>query len=266
MGIGGLYRFGQAGWLIPGIVRATRKLPGNLNVGDIQVHTGLSGRILARMFPFVDMAAYGMPIAGWWPGSVEPELAKERMKRGFDYIPVRVWQEMASWAAADDVPWDTGWQEARVPNLIILGDCDSMLFPSEGQAAYDRSGAEDKTLKVLDDKDGLTHWGHLDIVLGKSSQTMSGPSSTGGWPTARTESIAQAYRSTTKCSSPLSRRASTRQRIRCRRCGHGGREGWPAPAPVRKYGPSSTLVGLMVKSSAPAKSRAHRMRPQQQDS
>ena len=169
VGIGGLYRFGQAGWLIPGIVRATRKLPNTLNVGDIQVHTGLSGRVLARLFPFVDMAAYGMPIAGWWPGSVEPELAKERMKRGFDYIPVRVWQEMASWSAADDVPWDTGWQEAKVPNLIILGDRDSMLFPAEGQAAHDRSGSDDKTLKILDDTDGLTHWGHLDIVLGKAA-------------------------------------------------------------------------------------------------
>lgn len=167
--IGGLYRFGQAGWLIPGLVRATKKLPGNVDIGDIQVHTGLSGRILARLFPLVDLAAYGMPVAGWWPGSVEPELAKERMKRGFDYIPVRVWQEMASWAAADDAPWDAGWQAASVPNLIILGDRDSMLFPEEGRAAFDRSGAGDKTLKILDDTDGLTHWGHLDIVLGKSA-------------------------------------------------------------------------------------------------
>jgi len=138
-----------------------------LNLGDIQVHTGLSGRIMARLFPVVDMAAYGMPIAGWWPGSVEPELAKERMRRGFDYIPVRVWQEMASWVEADNVPWDDGWRAAKTPCLIILGDRDSMLYPEEGQAAYDRAGTEDKTLRIFDDRDGLTHWGHLDIVLGK---------------------------------------------------------------------------------------------------
>ena len=167
--MGGLYRFGQAGWLLPSIIKVTRSLPENLDVGDIQVHTGLSGRILARLFPLVDLAAYGLPIAGWWPGSVEPDLAQEGMRRDFDYIPVRVWQEMARWSAADDVPWDTGWRQADTPCLIMLGDRDSMLFPEEGTAAYDRSGSSDRTLKVLDDRDGLTHWGHLDIILGKKA-------------------------------------------------------------------------------------------------
>ena len=167
VGIGGLYRFGQAGWLIPNLIRMSRRLPSSLDVGDIQVHTGLTGRVLSRLFPVVDMAAYGMPIAGWWPGSVEPELARERMRRGFDYIPVRVWTEMVSWSSADDVPWDAGWHQAKSPCLIMLGDRDSMLFPEEGKAAFERSGTDDKTLRILDDRDGLTHWGHLDIVLGK---------------------------------------------------------------------------------------------------
>jgi pimeloyl-ACP methyl ester carboxylesterase len=167
VGIGGLYRFGQAGWLIPNIIRLTQKLPRSVDIGDIQVHTGLSGRILARLFPLVDMAAYGAPIAGWWPGSVEPELAKERMRKGFDYIPVRVWQEMSGWSADDAVPWDAGWRNTTTPCFIILGDRDTMLFPGEGQAAFERSGAKDKTLLLLDDTHGLTHWGHLDIVLGK---------------------------------------------------------------------------------------------------
>ena len=165
--IGGLYRFGQAGWLIPNLIRVTRRLPQSVNIGDIQVHTGLTGRVLARLFPLVDMAAYGAPIAGWWPGSIEPDLAKERMRRGFDYIPVRVWQEMSAWGAADDVPWDKGWKETQTPCFIVLGDRDTMLYPLEGLAAFERSGAEDKTLLMLDDRNGFTHWGHMDIVLGK---------------------------------------------------------------------------------------------------
>jgi pimeloyl-ACP methyl ester carboxylesterase len=184
IGLGGLYRFGQAGWLLPSIVNVTRSLPESIDIGDIQVHTGLSGRILARLFPLVDLAAYGMPIAGWWPGSVEPELAQERMRRGFDYIPVRVWQEMARWSEADDVPWDTGWRSAKTPCLIMLGDRDSMLFPEEGSAAYERSGSTDRTLKILDDRDGLTHWGHLDIVLGKKAPEYVWPA-IDQWMTAR---------------------------------------------------------------------------------
>ncbi len=169
VGIAGLYRFGQAGWILPAVSRITRRIPVALNLGDIQVHTGFSGRVLSRLFPIIDLAAYGMPIAGWWPGSVEPALAKERMRRGFDYIPVRVWQEMASWVEADKVPWDAGWRQATVPCFILLGDRDSMLYPEEGRAAFDRAGTSDKALHILDDRDGLTHWGHLDIVLGKKA-------------------------------------------------------------------------------------------------
>ena len=44
-----------------------------------------------------------------------------------------------------------------------------MLYPDEGKAAFDRAGGQDKELRIFDDKDGLTHWGHLDIVLGKKA-------------------------------------------------------------------------------------------------
>jgi len=170
VGLGGLYRFGQAGWLLPRLTRRTRQLPMGVSFGDIQVHTGVTGRAFARLFPLLDLAAFGAPIAGWWPGSIEPELAKERMRRGFDYIPVRVWQEMSEWSSADRVPWDDGWRTSTTPCFIVLGDRDTMLYPDEGMAAFERSGAEDKTVLVLDDTHGLTHWGHLDIVLGKHAQ------------------------------------------------------------------------------------------------
>ena len=168
--LGGLYRFGQAGWLLPTLTRWTRRLPMGVHIGDIQVHTGVTGRAFARLFPLLDLAAFGAPIAGWWPGSIEPELAKERMRRGFDYIPIRVWQEMSEWSSADRVPWDDGWRTSTTPCFIVLGDRDTMLYPDEGMAAFERSGAEDKTVLVLDDTHGLTHWGHLDIVLGKHAQ------------------------------------------------------------------------------------------------
>jgi hypothetical protein len=44
-----------------------------------------------------------------------------------------------------------------------------MLFPEEGRAAYDRSGATDRSFKLFDIDQGDTHWGHLDMVLGKSA-------------------------------------------------------------------------------------------------
>ena len=94
------------------------------------------------------------------------ELAAERMSHGFDWIPVKIWEEMATWAATDSVPWDAAWRTTNVPVFVVLGDKDSMQYPDDGRVAYDRSGSEDRTLRVFNDWDDGQHFGHLDLVLG----------------------------------------------------------------------------------------------------
>jgi len=167
VGIGGVYRFGQRGRLLPALCRLTNRLPSQQLVEQIQVNTSRTGRFLSACFPFMDTSAYWAPMSGWWPGSVEPELASERMSLGFDWIGVRIWQEMAQWGASDAVPWDAAWRRTDVPLFVILGDKDSMQFPEDGRAAYDRSDSQDKTLRIFNDYDDRVHWGHLDLVLGK---------------------------------------------------------------------------------------------------
>ncbi len=166
VGIGGVYRFGRSGPLLPALCRLTHRVPKRSSFGRIQVHTRLTGRVLSRLFPLMDSAAYWAPMSGWWPGSVERELAAERMSHGFDWIPVKIWEEMATWAATDSVPWDAAWRTTNVPVFVVLGDKDSMQYPDDGRAAYDRSGSEDRTLRVFNDWDDGQHFGHLDLVLG----------------------------------------------------------------------------------------------------
>ncbi len=171
IGIGGVYRFGQRGRLLPALCRITKRLPTSDLIEQIQVNTSQTGRFLSACFPLMDTAAYWAPMSGWWPGSVEPDLATERMSLGFDWIPVRIWQEMAQWGATDAVPWDPAWRHTDVPLFVVLGDKDSMQFPEDGRAAFDRSGSEDKTLRIFNDYDDRVHWGHLDLVLGKYAPT-----------------------------------------------------------------------------------------------
>jgi len=166
IGIGAVYRFGRTGPLLPALCRLTHRVPKAKALGRIQIHTGLSGKVLSRLFPLMNSAAYWAPMAGWWPGSIERELAAERMSEGFDWIPVRIWKEMSEWAATDTVPWDGAWRGTDVPVLVILGDKDSMQHPDDGRAAYDRSGSQDRTLKIFNDWDDGHHFGHLDLVLG----------------------------------------------------------------------------------------------------
>jgi polyhydroxyalkanoate synthase len=167
VGIGGVYRFAQHGLLLPAICRLAHRLPKSQVIEQIQVNTRVSGRLLSACFPLMDTAAYWSAVSGWWPGSVEEALATERMTHGFDWIPVRIWHEMAEWSATDHVPWDEDWRTTDVPVYVVLGDKDSMQFPDDGRAAFDRSGSQDKTLRIFNDYDDQVHWGHLDLVLGK---------------------------------------------------------------------------------------------------
>jgi len=113
------------------------------------------------------VVGYQFPISGWWPGSVDTEVLKERLEIGFDWVSVVVWQEMSRWAVLGNFDDDEAWRATDVPLLVLLGDKDHLLPPGDGRAAFDRSGSTDKTLHIFDDYHHQSHWGHLDLVLGK---------------------------------------------------------------------------------------------------
>ncbi|HCH65313.1 MAG TPA: hypothetical protein DFR83_21080 [Deltaproteobacteria bacterium] len=98
---------------------------------------------------------------------MEPELLEERLEEGFDWTSVRVWQEMARWAATGEFDYDAAWRATDVPLLVILGDKDHLLPPEDGRVAYDHSGSGDKSMVLMSDWEHEVHWGHLDLVLGR---------------------------------------------------------------------------------------------------
>ncbi|MCB9779512.1 MAG: alpha/beta fold hydrolase [Alphaproteobacteria bacterium] len=167
IGIGALYVFGQANPWLGLLGRITHQLRDQPFMAAFQVRTRLFGHALGRLYGVSDIAGYGFPISGWWPGSMEPELLQERLTRGFDWTSVRVWQEMSRWAAEGLPEWDEVWQRTDVPLFVLAGDQDHLMPPDDARVAYDRSGSHDKELCVLDDWSAEVHWGHLDLVLGR---------------------------------------------------------------------------------------------------
>ena len=168
VGIGAVYSFGRgnpvlkaAGVLTHGL---STRVPG---LSRVQVRSRLFGRALGRMYAMTDVLGYAAPVSGWWPGSIEPDLLAERLEEGFDWTSVRVWQEMARWAATGEFDYDDAWQKTDVPLLVVLGDKDHLLPPQDGRVAYERSGSSDRTLQLMSKWDHDVHWGHLDLVLGK---------------------------------------------------------------------------------------------------
>jgi pimeloyl-ACP methyl ester carboxylesterase len=175
IGIGAIYRFGQANPALGLLGRLTHGLRDAPVMSALQVRTRLFGHALARLYGLTDVAGYGFPISGWWPGSLEPEILQERLARGFDWTSVKVWQEMSRWAATGQFEWDQAWSHTDVPLLVIAGDRDRLMPPRDAKVAFDRSGSRDKTWLLFDDWQHQVHWGHLDLVMGRHASAVVWP-------------------------------------------------------------------------------------------
>lgn len=167
IGIGALFRFGQANPALGMLARATHALRDLPVMGRVQVRTQVVGNLLGKLYGLADATGYAVPFSGWWPGSLEPEILAERLKDGFDWTSVTVWQEMSRWAAEGKLDFEEDWKRTDLPLLVVLGDRDHLLPPADGRVAYELSGSQDRTLRVFDDWHDEVHWGHLDLILGR---------------------------------------------------------------------------------------------------
>ena len=61
------------------------------------------------------------------------------------------------------------WKELDIPLLVALGDKDHLLTIRDGRPAYIESGSTNKELIIFDDFHHESHYGHLDIILGKKA-------------------------------------------------------------------------------------------------
>jgi pimeloyl-ACP methyl ester carboxylesterase len=164
VGIGGVYVFARDNRTLRTLARMTHASP---TISGLQIRTKVLGEIIGRLYGLSDSFGYGFPVSGWWPGSIEPEILKERLAVGFDWTSLTVWNEMCRWSATGTFDYDDAWRALDVPLLVVLGDKDALVPPRDGRAAFDRSGSTDKGIAVLDDFEHGTHWGHLDLVLGR---------------------------------------------------------------------------------------------------
>ena len=167
IGIGALFRFAQSNPFLKALGTITHQLRDRPWLPSIQVSSRLAGRLLGRLYSVSDIAGWAFPISGWWPGSIEPDLLSERLERGFDWTSIRVWQEMSRWAADGRFDYEEDWEATDLPLLVLLGDEDHLMPPEDGRVAYDLSGSSDKSIVVFDDWENETHWGHVDLILGR---------------------------------------------------------------------------------------------------
>jgi pimeloyl-ACP methyl ester carboxylesterase len=167
--IAGVYTFATENPLLRLLGRLTLAVEPALLASPLRMSTGWAGRVLGRLYSITDIAGYGFPISGWTPGSLERDLLEERLAIGFDWTSVEVWLEMSRWANGAPVPGTERFGEVDVPLLVLIGDADPLVRPTDGRNCIEASGSSDKRMVVFDAFHHRVHWGHVDLILGREA-------------------------------------------------------------------------------------------------
>ncbi len=183
--IAGVFTFGRHNLAIRALSRLSVEIEPLLMAAPARMSTGWAGELLGRMYSLTDILGYGMPLAGWVPGSIERELLEERLALGFDWTSIEVWLQMARWARGEPFAYAQAFSNTDVPLLVVAGDADPLLPPADARGAYEASGSDDRTMLLMELFEHGQHFGHLDILLGRHAPSLVWPA-IGDWLVERT--------------------------------------------------------------------------------
>src|SRR5690606_11688818 len=137
--VAGVFTFARHNATLRALARVSLGLERVLTVPSIRMSTGWAGGLLSELYRLTDVAGYGLPLAGWAPGSLERHILEERLTKGFDWTSVEVWLQMCRWAQGEPFAWAEAFSRTDVPLLVLAGNADPLLPPAEARACYDAS-------------------------------------------------------------------------------------------------------------------------------
>ncbi len=176
--LAGIYTFASANRTLRALARLTLAWERALLFAPIRLHTRWTGELVASLYAVTDIMGYGSPISGWAPESLEREVLAERLVQGFDWTSVEVWLQMSRWALGEPLAWREAFRRTDVPLLVVWGDLDPLVTEEDALACFEESGSSDKQWIRFDAFEHGAHFGHVDLILGRSAPAIV-------WPTLR---------------------------------------------------------------------------------
>lgn len=155
------------GWLM---LNLDRKLP--LGHGSLELK-GL-GEAMRALRGFIESPIFPLPIRGFVPRSMEPQILSQHMSLAMDRGSITVLRNMflsaATWRQSGERLGGLGdaesFESCDVPLLVIAGTKDDLAPPSSVEPAFARSRSSDKTYRTFPR-------GHIDLIMGiEATQTI----------------------------------------------------------------------------------------------
>lgn len=123
-----------------------------------------------------------IPLHPWHRKNVKMVNLIRSIIKGFERESPKVVAQFLRWAKEGrftnyDRKFDytPGFLKANIPGLFIAGDRDRLAPPSSVKYAFDAYGSDRKKFVLLNKNEHSTHWGHLDLMMGKNCRNFLFP-------------------------------------------------------------------------------------------
>jgi polyhydroxyalkanoate synthase len=127
------------------------------------------GFALRALRGFAESPLYPLPIRGWHKGSCEPHVLEQYLSLAFDRVAIKVMFDMfdmeRQFRRRDAAHFDR-FEAMDLPLLFVAGENDDLAPPPSVRAGFSKSGAQDKTYRVLP-------LGHIDLLVGRDAPTLT---------------------------------------------------------------------------------------------
>lgn len=123
-----------------------------------------------------------VPLHPWHRKNVRKIRLIRRILSGFEKVSPKVVSQFLKWMGEGRFTsydgksdYTDSFIKATVPGLFIAGDKDRLAPPSSVKYGYDIYSFKKKKFILLNEKEHLVHWGHLDLTMGKHCQKVLYP-------------------------------------------------------------------------------------------
>lgn len=170
--LGSPYQFTHGSWALEKLGIAMLALDRRLSFGQGGVELKPIMESVRLLRGFVESPIFPLPIRGFAPGSLEPQVLSQHMSLAMDVGSVAVLRNMFLSAAearrgGHCLGQLTGYADefealADLPLLVVAGTRDDLAPPASVEPAFVRSRSRDKTYRTFPR-------GHLDLLVGRDA-------------------------------------------------------------------------------------------------
>jgi len=169
--LGSPYHFTRGSWSLRLLGTAMLSVDRRMSFGHSVVGLGPLGEAVRLARGFIESPLFPLPIRGFVPGSMEPNVLAQHMSLAMDSGSITVLRNMFLDAAASRRSGHrlgglTGFADAfealDLPLLVIAGTGDDLAPPASVAPALEHSRSRDKTYRTFPR-------GHIDLIVGRDA-------------------------------------------------------------------------------------------------